>query len=369
MVGNMRVCSFFLGLWAFALSGCGTINENRESYMKDSVYEKERYLGDAVSDPKFLRYELRGNYVVSEGDLDIYVDPVEVYAQEKEQFVVRKQVSYKRYGPYRYSPARCLFGTLTVFPALFATFDDGLKKDFKKTCYKVYEWEREEKELPAELAGTKTVELVKRNYTDSQGALYFQLFADGRSVDRRRLTGFKGGNRNGAYVWKVNNWFDFSRLGVDSTLKVELKNNRKSKLLRKSMTLTSEEAEALVFKGQYDGVVQYYYVCTKCNADLKKNYYSDTQRIVWYSGKYKYKADSGMAIHHVATCLDERFDTTGSNGHVKTRYSSTPAESKNWHLLYQAYGRVRPTKRIRDPNLSDLRACARSKGVNVTFDD
>lgn len=336
--------------------------------MKDSVYEKERYLGEAVSDPEFLRYELRGKYDVSKGKLDVYVDPVEVYSQEKKQFVVRKKVTYKRYGPYRYSPARCVFGTLTVFPVLFATFDDDYAESLQKTCYKVYEWKRDDKDLPAELAGTKTVELVKRNYTDSQGSLYFYLYADGKQVDRRRLSGFKGEDRNGAYIWSVNNWFDFSQLDDDATLKVAVKNTRKSKVLMNTMGLSSEEAEALVFKGKYDGVVQYYYVCTKCNADLKTNYYSDAQRIVWFSGRYKYRADASWAVDKVASCLGERFDTTGKNGYVRVSNSPTPAGAQNWHLLYQAYGSVRTGRKIRDPNLSDLQACARSERVDITFE-
>ena len=133
------------------------------------------------------------------------------------------------------------------------------------------------------------MEIVERNYTDSQGGLYLKIYADGKQVNRQGLSGFSGKEMRVAYVWTVNDWFDFSRLDSGAKLRVDITNIRGSKTLSKSMVLTNEESEALVFNGKYDGLVQYYYVCSKCNADLQTNYYSDAQRIVWFSGKYKFK--------------------------------------------------------------------------------
>lgn len=358
---------FFLFL--SVLSGCGTINAERKAYMTDSVYEKERYLGGDVSEPRFSHYDLRGKYDVSKGSLKVYVDPLEVYTQEKEQFVVRQEVTYKRYGPYGYSPVGCAFGVVTVFPLLFAIFDDSYARNLKKSCYKVYEWRKKNNDLPAERLGTEEVEIVERNYTDSQVGLYLQIYANGKQVNRQGLSGFSGKERRGAYVWTVNDWFDFSRLDSGAKLRVDITNIRGSKTLSKSMVLTNEESEALVFNGKYDGLVQYYYVCSKCNADLQTNYYSDAQRIVWFSGMYKFKADRGSDLDRVASCLGERFNTTGSNGYVTLMRANTPAEAaREWPMAYQAYGRVQPNGRIDKPGIEDLQACARSKRLQVTFE-
>ena len=122
--GKVKIHYFVCVLWGLALVGCGTINADRESYMKDAVYEKERYFGDAVSEPAFSHYELRGKYEVDEEKLNIHIDPVEIYAQEKEELVVRRKVSYERYGPYGYSPGMCVFKVVMVFDVLFSMIDD-----------------------------------------------------------------------------------------------------------------------------------------------------------------------------------------------------------------------------------------------------
>ena len=141
--GKVKIHYFVCVLWGLALVGCGTINADRESYMKDAVYEKERYFGDAVSEPAFSHYELRGKYEVDEEKLNIHIDPVEIYAQEKEELVVRRKVSYERYGPYGYSPGMCVFKVVMVFDVLFSMIDDDYAEDLQETCYKVYEWKRE----------------------------------------------------------------------------------------------------------------------------------------------------------------------------------------------------------------------------------
>jgi hypothetical protein len=276
-------------LWGLALVGCGTINADRESYMKDAVYEKERYFGDAVSEPAFSRYELRGKYEVDEGNLNIHIDPVEIYTQEKEEFVVRRKVSYERYGPYGYSPGMCVFKVVMVFDVLFSMIDDDYAEDLQETCYKVYEWKREEQEQPPEKTGVKTVELLARNYQDSSGSLVFQLRADGKRVNKVNLTGFRGKERRGPYSWTVNSWYDFSRLEDDDSLEIEIINRRGKVALDKTLAIAKEDAESVIFKSKYDGIFPLYYTCRLCNANLTDNFYTDARRIIWYSNVYLYK--------------------------------------------------------------------------------
>jgi hypothetical protein len=49
--------------------------------------------------------------------------------------------------------------------------------------------------------------------------------------------------------------------------------------------------------------------------------------------------------------------------------ANTPAEAaREWPMAYQAYGRVQPNGRIDKPGIEDLQACARSKRLQVTFE-
>jgi len=360
--GKVKIHYFVCVLWGLALVGCGTINADRESYMKDAVYEKERYFGDAVSEPAFSRYELRGKYEVDEEKLNIHIDPVEIYTQEKEEFVVRRKVSYERYGPYGYSPGMCVFKVVMVFDVLFSMIDDDNAEDLQETCDKGYEWKREEQEQPPEKTGVKTVELLARNYQDSSGSLVFQLRADGKRVNKVNLTGFRGKERRGPYSWTVNSWYDFSRLEDDDSLAIEIINRRGKVALDKTLAIAKEDAESVIFKSKYDGIFQLYYTCRLCNANLTDNFYTDARRIIWYSNVYLYKGKGSLDF--VASCIEDRFDRL-RHGDVRVMRANTPKGRNVWPDIYSSYGTVRGVKAPDEPTVDDLQSCIRKKRLDL----
>lgn len=364
----MKVRSFLVMLLGGLIGGCASINYDRPSYAVDTVVTKGHYLGDPTSEPVFKEYDLYVDYSFEGEDINIQVDPVEIYTQSKSRFVEKEEVYYKRIGPYGYSPPRCFISVVTVFNVLFATFDKGIARDLKKMCNKVYEWERYTRDVDDERLEDKAVTLVGRNYIDSEGAVDFLMRANGNVINHSRLTGFSETNRKGAYSWSINEWYDFSRVDDDASISIELKNKRKRGVVSKTITLSDEDAEAIIFQSKYDGLVQYYYVCSKCNADLSSNYYSDTQRIVWFSNKYKYKSGGGLDLDRVASCLSDRFDTTKGNGFVRTMRASTPEGARRWHKTYQAYGQVRTSRGVREPKLADLQSCVRAKNLDIEFE-
>lgn len=353
---RLMIVSVFLSL----LSGCGTINAERESYMVDKVYEKTRYFGDAVSSPEFSHYELRASYKTSDGKLLLNVDPVEINTQKKELYVINNEVSYQRYGPHRYNPALCVFQVVTVFNVLFSIIDDDYADNLKKNCYKVYSWKKNEEELPPEKAGVKAVETVGRNYHDTGGYLKFELFADGKKVNSMNLAGFKGDARSGAYTYTVNDWYDFSRLDENDSLKIKISNVRGSTYITKNLPIRKEDAELLVFKGKYDGAFRLTYTCTKCNANLTDNFYTDQEVFIWATGIYSYKGSG--SLDYVSSCIEKRFDNL-RHGHVWVEEASTPSQLlKEISMLSGSRVLIRgAARRPPKPDIDDIRSCIREE--------
>lgn len=360
--GKVKIHCFVCVLWGLELVGCGTINADRKGYMQDHTYEKNRYVGDAVSPEKFSNFELRADYTVSAGKLKLNVDPVEIYTQQKELYVVRNEVSYQRHGPYHYSPTRCVLSVVTVFNVLFAMIDQGYADDLEKLCYKVYEWKREEKELPPEKTGVKTVEVLARNYQDSNGTLGFRLRAGGKLVNKTNLTGFRGEDRHGPYSWTVNSWYDFSRLEDDDSLEIEIINRRGKVALDKTLAIAKEDAESVIFKSKYDGIFQLYYTCRLCNANLTDNFYTDARRIIWYSNVYLYKGKGSLDF--VASCIEDRFDRL-RHGDVRVMRANTPKGRNIWPDIYSSYGKVRGVKVPGEPTVDDIQSCIRKKRLDI----
>ncbi|WP_157755417.1 hypothetical protein [Marinobacter salinus] len=335
--------------------------------MKDKVYVKSHYFGDAISEPEFSHYELRADYEVSDEKLMVSVDPVEIYTQKKERFAIKKEVSYKRYGPIRYSPTRCVISVVGVFPVLFAMIDNGYADSFKKACNKVYEWHREEKELPPEKAGVKAVNLELRDYLDSDGKLNFQLRADGKLVNGVLLTGFKGGDRRGPYSWEINNWYDFSQLDNDDSLDVRIVNVREGKSLIRDLSIKSEDAENLIYKSKYDGIFHLYYYCRLCNANLTDNLYTDQEVLIWKTRNFLYKGDN--SLDWVASCIEDRFDHL-RHGNVLVREEGTPKQISYVNsFIYDDYVWVRGVKPPGKPSTDDIRSCIRKKGLDLEIEE
>ncbi|WP_150112580.1 hypothetical protein [Marinobacter nitratireducens] len=349
------------------LSGCGTYNAKRESYMQDKVYVTKHYFGDAVSEPKFSHYELRADYKVSDDELKVSVDPIEIYTQRKERFAIKKAVSYKRYGPIRYSPTRCVIGVIGVFPVVFALIDNDYADSFKKACNKVYTWEREEKELPPEKAGVEAVSLERRDYRDSDGKLSLQLGVNGKIVNGVFLTGFKGGNRNDAYVWNINNWYDFSQLNNDESLSIKIINDRDGETLVKDLSIKKNESEVLIFKSKYDGVFHLYYYCRLCNANLTDNFYTDQEVLIWRTRSYLYKGDDSLSF--VSSCIEDRFDHL-RHGNVLVRKASTPKKLMELNsFMYDRYVPVRGVKSPDEPTPDQIRSCIRKKDLDLVIEE
>ena len=380
---EMRYLLLVLVSMSLLLGGCGTINAERESYMKDSVYEKRRYFGDAVSSPEFSRYEMGLGYEVSDGKLLVRIDPQEIYTQSKELFVVKNAVSYERYGPIRYSPPTCIFSVVTVFNVLFAMIDDNYAESLKKSCYKVYEWDKREKELPPESAGIKTVELVKRDYRDADGRITFFLEADGKRVNQTNLTGFRESNRSGSYEWVVNNWFDFSRLNQGDDLDVIIANqrNKENFILLKKVSISDEDSENLIFQHKFDAVVSFMAACEYCNYQLKAlsrlevaefdHLGVDYYYYAWKSDRYFVKGRNGekvdsLDIGRIASCLNERFSYGAAR--VKDFFGKTESGHRSdFRLIEDIYEPERSKMRTPGPDIDDIRHCASAEYVNADF--
>lgn len=379
----MRYLLLVLAGLSSLLGGCGTINAERESYMKDSVYEARRYYGDAVSSPAFSRYEMALDYEVSDGNLLVNIDPQEIYTQSKELFVVKKEVSYQRYGPIRYSPPACVISVVTVFNVLFAMIDDDYADSLKKSCYKVYEWSKTEKELPPELAGIQSVELIKRDYRDRDGRLTFFLEADGERINQANLTGFRGNSRSGAYQWEVNNWFDFSRLNQGDDLDIVITNRRNKDrftLVRK-VSISDQDAENLVFQHKFDGVVSFMAACEQCNYQLRQlsplevaefdHLGVDYYYYAWKTYRYFVKGRGGKKVNsldmgRIASCLEDRFRY--GDIYVKDFFGKTESGHRNsLAMVEDIYAPERSKMRTTGPDIDDIRDCARAKRVEADF--
>lgn len=360
---GLKVLAAILVMGTGLLSGCGTVNAERESYMQDRVYEKKRYHGAATSPAKFSHYGLNLDHEVSNGKLKVKVDPYEVYEQEKELYVVKVEQTYKRRGPIRYNPPMCVFSVLTVFPVLFASFDRQYANDMQKLCYKVYVWDEEKKELPAEKIGVEKVSSVGRGYRDADGYLSFQLKANEETINKVTLTGFNGRERNGAYSWTVNDWFNFSSIEEGRDLSVSVINKRNNVYLVEKSNVSREDAETLLYRSKYDGAFRLRYTCRLCNANLTDNFYTDQEVIIWRTGIYQYKGNSSLDF--IASCIEKRFDHL-RHGDIWVEEASTPERLyKEYSGMTGHYVMVRGARTPRKPDADDVRSCIREKRLDI----
>lgn len=358
----VKVISTILVFWLCLLSGCGTVNAERKSYMQDRVYEKNRYHGDATSPARFSHYGLNLDHEVSNGKLKIEVDPYEVYEQEKELYVVKVEETYRRIGPIRYSPPRCVFGVVTVFPVLFASFDRDYADSLKKSCYKVYEWDEVKKELPAEMSGVETVNFQRRNYRDSDGVLLFHMMANGNVVSKMGLTGFNDAERSGSYSWTVNDWYDFSSIEKGEDLSVSVLNKRNNIYLAEKFDISKEDEETLVYRSKYDGAFRLRYTCRLCNANLTDNFYTDQEVMIWRTNVFNYKGRSSLEF--IASCIEKRFDHL-RHGDVSVEDADSPDDVyKDYQYLSDYYVMVRGARTPREPDIDDIRSCIRERGYS-----
>ncbi len=357
----MRVAFLVIAI-GFLLSGCGTINAGRPSYMTDRVYEKSRYYGDATSPAKFSHYDMNVSYEISDGDLEVKVDPFEVYTQEKALYAVKVEESYERRGPIRYSPPLCVFSVVTVFPVLFATFDRQIADDLQERCYKVYEWDKKTKPLPDESLGVQTVKFKGRNYRDAEGSLIFHMIVNGKTVSKMGLTGFKGAERKGPYSWTVNDWVDFSGIDEGDALSGSVLNIRNGVYLGKGFKIGKEETETLVYRSKYDGAFRLRYTCRLCNANLTDNFYTDQEVIIWRTNIFNYKGRGSLDF--VASCIEKRFDHL-RHGDVRVEDADSPDEVyKDYQYLSDHYVMVRGARTPREPDIDDIRSCIRERGYS-----
>lgn len=345
----------------FFLGGCGTINAQRSGYMNDKVYVSRHYLGEALAEPEFKEYGIKSSYKIKDGELKLYLDPYERYSQLKKRYAVNNKVYYVRTGPHGYSPGKCFFSVVTVLPMVFAVIDSGDRRLIKKWCNKTYEWERKNEELPAVLDGEGREEIIRRDYKDSDGNISAEVKVGKRAIKVDRLTGFKGVERGGPYVWNLNKIVNFSFFDVGDEVSINIEHYRKGEYFINEMNLGEEESEEVIFRDKYDGAFRLKYTCRLCNANLKDNFYTDQEVLIWTTGIYYYKGRGSLDF--VASCIEKRFDNL-RNGDVWVEEASTPARVyKDHQYLYDndAYVMVRGVRTPREPDIDDIRSCIREK--------